>query len=58
MHRPLKHTLFGVLGGILVTPGVGAAAADDTDQLESIVVVGQKENQAVPRAPEAITALP
>jgi iron complex outermembrane receptor protein len=38
-------------------PVAGAVAADSPDELESIVVVGQKENQSLQKAPEAITAL-
>jgi iron complex outermembrane receptor protein len=45
------------MGGILLAPVVGVAASDSADQLEGIVVVGQKENQEIQRAPEAITAL-
>jgi iron complex outermembrane receptor protein len=45
------------MGGILLAPVVGVAASDSPDQLEAIVVVGQKENQEIQRAPEAITAL-
>jgi iron complex outermembrane receptor protein len=47
-----------MVGGILLAPVVGAAATDPSDQLESIVVVGQKENQGLQVTPEAITALP
>jgi iron complex outermembrane receptor protein len=43
-----------IVGGI--SPFPAAADAPD-DQLESIVVVGQKENQGIERAPEAITAI-
>jgi iron complex outermembrane receptor protein len=45
-------------GGLLLAPLAGAATPDASDQLESIVVVGQKENQSLQVAPEAITALP
>src|SRR5579863_3386118 len=48
-----------IMGGILLAPMMGAAAdSGSSDQLESIIVVGQKENQGIERAPEAITALP
>jgi iron complex outermembrane receptor protein len=40
-----------------MAPLAGAAAADSSDSLESIVVVGQKENQGLQVAPEAITAI-
>jgi iron complex outermembrane receptor protein len=43
---------------MLLAPLMQAVAADTSDQLESIVVVGQKENQGLQMAPEAITALP
>jgi iron complex outermembrane receptor protein len=58
MHRSAKLRIAWIAGGILVTPVVRAASTDAGDQLESIVVVGQKENQGIQRAPEAITALP
>ena len=58
MRRTGNQRLAWIMGGILSAPMVGVAAADPTDQLEGIVVVGQKENQGIQRAPEAITALP
>ena len=58
MYRSLKHRASWVIGAILLAPAAGAAVADDADQLEGIIVVGQKENQGIQRAPEAITALP
>ena len=51
------QTVSWIMGGILLAPVVGVAASDSPDQLEAIVVVGQKENQEIQRAPEAITAL-
>jgi iron complex outermembrane recepter protein len=58
MHLILRHELAWILGMMLTAPVVAAGASDQEDQLESIVVVGQKENQTIQRAPEAITALP
>jgi iron complex outermembrane receptor protein len=58
MHRTRKLRVFWIVGGLLVAPVVGAATADSQDQLADIVVVGQKENIEIQRAPEAITALP
>src|ERR1700683_2640018 len=53
------QTVSWIMGGVLLAPVMGAAAlADTSDELESIIVVGQKENQGIQRAPEAITALP
>src|ERR1700676_418072 len=46
-----------IVGGILLAPLAGAATSDSMDQLQTIVVVGQKENLAIEKAPEAITAL-
>jgi iron complex outermembrane receptor protein len=46
-----------IVGGILLAPLAGAATSDSTDQLQTIVVVGQKENLGIENAPEAITAL-
>jgi iron complex outermembrane receptor protein len=46
-----------IIGGLLLAPLAGAATPDQSDQLESIVVVGQKENLAIEKAPEAITAI-
>jgi iron complex outermembrane receptor protein len=57
MRRTGNQTLSWIMGGILIAPVAGAAGSD-SDQLEGIVVVGQKENQGIQRAPEAITALP
>jgi iron complex outermembrane receptor protein len=57
MHRILRHQLAWILGMMLTASVVAADASDEPDQLESIVVVGQKENQSLQRAPEAITAL-
>jgi iron complex outermembrane receptor protein len=57
MRRTGNQTVSWIMGGILLAPVVGVAASDSADQLEGIVVVGQKENQEIQRAPEAITAL-
>ena len=46
------------VAGILVAAVAAAADTDPDDRLESIVVVGQKENLGTQRTPEAITALP
>jgi iron complex outermembrane receptor protein len=58
MHRTRKLRVSWIVGGLLAAPVVGAATAESQDQLADIVVVGQKENQELQRAPEAITALP
>src|SRR6202790_4987165 len=58
MRRTGNQRISWIMGGILIAPVVGAAGSDSTDQLESIIVVGQKENIGIQRAPEAITALP
>jgi iron complex outermembrane receptor protein len=58
MRRTGNRRVSWIMGGILFAPMVGVAASDSSDQLESIIVVGQKENQEIQRAPEAITALP
>src|ERR1700737_3624517 len=58
MRRTGNQKVSWTLGGILIAPVVGVAASDSSDQLESIIVVGQKENIGIQRAPEAITALP
>ncbi|HUE10143.1 MAG TPA: hypothetical protein VMQ54_04365, partial [Steroidobacteraceae bacterium] len=42
---------------MLLAPMVGVAIADSPGQLESIIVVGQKENTGLQVAPEAITAI-
>jgi iron complex outermembrane receptor protein len=47
-----------ILAGVLVASATVAADTDPDDRLESIVVVGQKENLGIQRTPEAITALP
>jgi iron complex outermembrane receptor protein len=57
MSRTGNQRLAWIMGGTLIAPMVGMAASDSSDQLEGIVVVGQKENQGIQRAPEAITAL-
>ncbi len=57
MQRTGNQRISWIVGVILLAPVVGVAASDSSDQLEGIVVVGQKENQEIQRAPEAITAL-
>ncbi|MGO9991990.1 MAG: TonB-dependent receptor [Steroidobacteraceae bacterium] len=57
MQRTGNQRVSWIVGVILLAPVVGVAASDSPDQLEGIVVVGQKENQEIQRAPEAITAL-
>ncbi|MGA2189662.1 MAG: TonB-dependent receptor [Steroidobacteraceae bacterium] len=55
----MRPNVAWILCGSLLAPVLGAAAASDSpDQLEGIIVVGQKENQGIQQAPEAITALP
>lgn len=58
MRRTGNQTVSWVMGGILIAPVVATAASESSDQLEGIIVVGQKENIGIQRAPEAITALP
>jgi iron complex outermembrane recepter protein len=58
MRRTGNQRVAWTMGGILLAPMVGVAASDSPNQLADIVVVGQKENQELQRAPEAITALP
>ena len=57
MHRTGNAGISCIVAGFLLAPGVQAATADASDQLEGIIVVGQKENQSIQKAPEAITAL-
>ena len=57
MRRIGNQRVSWIVGGILSASVVGNAVADSSDQLESIVVVGQKENLGIQQAPEAITAL-
>src|SRR6204780_137766 len=53
------QTVSWIMGGVLLAPVMGAAAlADTSDELESIIIFGQKENQGIQRAPEALTPLP
>ena len=52
-----NRALLSIICGLLVPPIAGAAAADAPDQLEYIIVVGQKENLGLQLAPEAITAI-
>jgi len=47
-----------IVAGVLVASAAVAADTDPDDRLESIIVVGQKENLGIERTPEAITALP
>src|ERR1700686_4264564 len=56
--RRTGNQISWIMSAILIAPVVGVAASDSSDQLESIIVVGQKENIGIQRAPEAITALP
>lgn len=57
MHRTVTQRISWISSALIVLPFVGAVAAESSDELESIVVVGQKENEDLQRAPEAITAL-
>ncbi len=57
MRRIGIHRISWVLGSVMVAPFAAAAPADPSDEIQSIIVVGQKENQTLQRAPEAITAL-
>ena len=57
MHRTVNAGSSWLLAGVLLAPAAQAATADASDQLEGIIVVGQKENQSIQKAPEAITAL-
>src|ERR1700693_2811572 len=57
MRRIGNQRISWIMGGILIAPVVGAAGANSPDQLESIIVVGQKENLGIEKAPEAITAI-
>jgi iron complex outermembrane recepter protein len=57
MRRIATPIISCLLGGLLGVPAIGASATDTPDQLEQIIVVGQKENQGIERAPEAITAI-
>src|ERR1700678_2016698 len=57
MHRTMTRRITWILGAIVLVPVVGTAVADSGDELESIVVVGQKENESLQKAPEAITAI-
>lgn len=74
MRRTGNQTSACIIRGILAAPVAAALAvpviamaapaaatseaSDAAGQLDSIVVVGQKENQGIQRSPEAITALP
>lgn len=58
MLRMLTRRVSWISGALIGLPLAGAMAADSpSDQLETIVVEGQKENQSLQLAPEAITAL-
>ena len=57
MRRTRNRRASWIVGGMLLAPLAGAAAPDTSDQLESIIVVGQKENLGIENTPEAITAL-
>src|SRR5580698_9988301 len=58
VHRTMTQQLSWIVAGILAGSVAAAADTDPDDRLESIVVVGQKENLGIQRTPEAITALP
>ncbi len=57
MHRTVTQRISWIASVLVLFPIMGAVAAEPSDELESIVVVGQKENQDLQKAPEAITAL-
>jgi iron complex outermembrane recepter protein len=57
MHRTVTQRITCLSSAIVLFSVVGYAVADSSDELESIVVVGQKENESLQKAPEAITAL-
>src|ERR1700683_1830715 len=57
MRRTRNRRASWIVGGMLLAPMVGVAIADSPGQLESILVVGQKENTGLQVAPEAITAI-
>src|SRR5580658_735276 len=57
MRRTRNRRAWWIVGGMLLAPLAGAATPDATDQLENIIVVGQKENTGLQVAPEAITAV-
>ena len=57
MHRIVMQRVSWIASAIVLVPVLGAVAADSPDELESIVVVGQKENESLQKAPEAITAI-
>src|ERR1700734_2438692 len=56
-NRRVSMIVGGIIGGMLLAPMVGVAIAEPPDQLEPIIVVGQKENTGLQTAPEAITAI-
>lgn len=56
MLRTMTQRVSWIFSAIVLFPVTGAVAAD-ADELQMIVVVGQKENQTLQRAPEAITAI-
>jgi iron complex outermembrane receptor protein len=57
MHQRSSRTI-AVLSGVFCATAFSTAIADDApDQLQTVIVVGQKENQGIERAPEAITAI-
>src|SRR5580658_11259007 len=57
MRRTRNRRASWIVGGILLAPLAGAATPDPSDQLESIIVVAQKEYLGIEKAPEAITAI-
>ena len=56
MLRNVTQRLSWISSAFALLPAMGAAA-DPGEALQTIVVVGQKENENLERAPEAITAL-
>ncbi len=57
MHRIVMQRVSWIAIAIVLFPALGAVAADSPDELEPIIVVGQKENESLQKAPEAITAI-
>ncbi len=62
MRRTGNKTLAWLVSGILIAPWAAAveiepADDDSLDKLETIIIVGQKENLWIQRAPEAITSV-
>jgi iron complex outermembrane receptor protein len=57
MLRSVAQRVSWVSGVVALLPVAAALATDTSDELEAIVVVGQKENESLQKAPEAITAI-